>query len=142
MRLAASLVGGLILLALAAGYAGRPPQGRGPRVPAGTPPAVASLLDGACADCHSDNTRWPWYSGVPPTSWLVSNHVRQGKRYVNFSHFDERSEKDRQDMLRAIAREVESGKMPLRSYTLLHPHARLSPSERAAIVTWARANAD
>ena len=150
MRVAGTVVGILILVAIAAGYvrrplagdAGRPPAGEGPRVPAGTPTAVAALLDGACADCHSDNTRWPWYAGVPPASWLVAGHVRQGRRFVNFSHFDERSEKDRRDILRAIEREVKSGSMPLRSYTLLHPRARLSPRDRAAIVSWAASTAN
>src|SRR5271155_5727558 len=49
------------------------------------PPDVRPTLTRACADCHSDQTDWPWYSHVAPLSWFVIHHVNQGRRYINFS---------------------------------------------------------
>src|SRR5580658_1204129 len=51
------------------------------------PPEVESVLARSCADCHSDRTRWPWYSGVAPVSWFVINHVQEGRRHMNMSEW-------------------------------------------------------
>ncbi len=48
------------------------------------PPEVARILDAACYDCHSDRTRWPWYSRVAPVSWIAAHHVAAGRRRLNF----------------------------------------------------------
>src|SRR5580658_3525732 len=49
------------------------------------PPAVAALLKNSCYDCHSFQTRWPWYSYVAPVSWLVARDVTAGRAALNFS---------------------------------------------------------
>jgi hypothetical protein len=83
----------------------------------------------ACFDCHSNETRWPWYSRIAPLSWLVRNHVEEGREELNFSEwnrsFDGASE---------AAEAVSEGEMPLTSYVLVHPSARLSPDETQALV--------
>ena len=107
------------------------------RLPASTPPRVLQVLDRSCADCHSDQTRWPWYSGVPPVSWIVAKHVRDGRRFLNLSRFDDRTARDQQDLLHAIAREVKASRMPLASYTFIHRGARLTGSEAGDLIRWA-----
>jgi len=77
----------------------------------------------ACFDCHSNQTQWPWYSNVAPMSWLVQNHVEEGRRELNFSVWSQ-GEGDE------AAEAVRDGEMPPRSYTLLHPEARLTDAER------------
>jgi hypothetical protein len=84
------------------------------------------LAVAACYDCHSNETRWPLYSYVAPMSWLVQRDVENGRRELNFSEWDG----DADDAADA----VEDGSMPPRSYTLLHPDARLSGEERAALL--------
>ena len=107
------------------------------RLPSSTPPRVLRILDRSCADCHSDQTRWPWYSSVPPVSWIVARHVREGRRFLNLSRFDGRTLRDRQDLLHAIAREVKTSRMPLASYTFIHHDARLSPTDAGDLARWA-----
>lgn len=77
----------------------------------------------ACFDCHSNQTQWPWYSNVAPMSWLVQSHVEEGRRELNFSVWSQ-GEGDE------AAEAVRDGEMPPRSYTLLHPEARLTDAER------------
>ena len=100
------------------------------------PPPVAGILDRACGDCHSHQTRWPWYSRVAPASWLVVEHVDHGRRHLNFSDWTGPGQERAQDPLHAICKEVSSGHMPLSSYLWLHPEARLSPTDVEAVCGW------
>src|SRR5689334_1138005 len=96
--------------------------------PAWDRPATRALAVRACFDCHSNETRWPWYSHVAPTSWLVQNHVDEGRSALNFSEWQRPH-----DEAGEAAEAVLEGEMPPRSYTLLHPTAALSPEERRAL---------
>ena len=84
-------------------------------------PQVAAILDRSCGDCHSNKTRWPWYSNVAPVSWFVIDHVDHGRSHLNFSEWGRLNQREAQDMLTQICKEVKSGNMPLSSYTPLHP---------------------
>lgn len=101
------------------------------------PADVAALLRRACYDCHSNNTRYPWYAAVQPVGWWLASHVNDGKRHLNFSEFSTYSPKRAGDKLDEIIDEVEQKHMPLKSYTWAHPEARLTPEEIKLIVTWA-----
>jgi hypothetical protein len=74
---------------------------------------------------------------VPPVSWIVAGHVREGRRFLNLSRFDGRTLRDQQDLLRAIAREVKTSRMPLASYTFIHRDARLSLTDAGDLARWA-----
>lgn len=87
-----------------------------------------ALAVGACYDCHSNETEWPWYTWVAPVSWLVASDVEEGREELNFSRWDR--EQDADDLVEV----VEEGSMPPRNYRLLHPEARLSESEKAELV--------
>ncbi len=108
---------------------GRP--SKNPPVVKGPPwnaPATEALARKACFDCHSNETRWPWYAWVAPVSWLVTDDVEEGRRHLNFSRFDQ-PQRHADD----AAEEVRSGDMPPSNYLLLHPDARLSDADRAAL---------
>lgn len=100
------------------------------------PSDVAAILARACQDCHSHHTTWPWYSRIAPVSWLVINDVHEGRRELNFSEWG-RSNARRQDRkLKEICEQVERGKMPMPIYTVMHPQAKLTASDRKAICDW------
>jgi hypothetical protein len=101
------------------------------------PPAVAAALQRSCADCHSHRTRWPWYSAVAPVRWLVVDHVDHGRRHLNFSVWPPAEPERAREAPRAICDEVREGRMPLRSYLLLHADARLAAREVEEICAWA-----
>ncbi len=106
------------------------------------PAAVDSVLRAACYDCHSYETDWPWYSYIAPVSWFVANHVHEAREELNFSDWAALSQEDAAELLEEISEEVEEGEMPLRSYRVVHPAARLSAEQRAAISRWATAGGD
>jgi hypothetical protein len=101
------------------------------------PANVAALLKRACYDCHSNNTKYPWYAEVQPAGWWLASHVKDGKRHLDFSEFAAYAPKRAKTKAGEIVDEVEEGKMPMKSYTLMHPEARLTPEELKLITAWA-----
>ena len=93
--------------------------------PAWDSPETRALAARACFDCHSNQVTWPVYSHVAPISWLVQRDVDDARAHLNFSEWT-RPQKDADE----AAEEVREGEMPLKIYTLMHAHARLSPAER------------
>jgi hypothetical protein len=87
-------------------------------------PEVGAILDRSCKDCHSNQTRVPWYDQVAPVSWMVSQHVNQGREVLNFSDWGSRQ--PTADEMEELCDAVSNGSMPLRSYTLIHRKAILS----------------
>ena len=101
------------------------------------PAPVMAIFRRACYDCHSHETRWPWYSYVAPTSWLVVRDVHEGRRHLDLSAWSEYPPSDQQKKLLDIVDEVQKGDMPLWFYVPLHSEARLSPDDVNALVGWA-----
>lgn len=83
----------------------------------------------ACGDCHSNQSTWPWYSNIAPMSWLVANHVEEGRSKLNFSE----ANRPQEDADKA-ASIVNQGEMPPAYYTLMHKSARLTAEEKDALV--------
>lgn len=101
------------------------------------PPAeVASMLKTACYDCHSNNTKYPWYTSVAPVSWWVKGHIDHGRKHLNFSDWGTYSAKKAKHKLEECYEFVEETKMPLMSYWVAHPEAKMSTEQRAAMVKW------
>lgn len=101
------------------------------------PDDVHKVLVKACYDCHSNNTRYPWYANVQPVAWWLNDHIKDGKSELNFSEFGKRPLARQVKKLKEIAGEVEEHEMPLTSYTLVHRDADLTDAERELIVNWA-----
>ncbi len=92
-------------------------------------PQTQALAERACYDCHSNETEWPWYSNVAPVSWLLQHDVIEGRSKFNVSEWGRE-----QDDAEEAAKTVAEGEMPPPTYLLSHPTARLTESERAALV--------
>jgi Haem-binding domain len=99
-------------------------------------PKVGQILDRSCGDCHSNNTRWPWYSNVAPVSWFVINHVDEGRHDLNFSEWGNYDKRRQNVRLSQMCDLVKAGEMPLSSYTPLHPGTKPSADEVKAICDW------
>ena len=98
------------------------------REPAWNAPATRALAVRACFDCHSNETKWPFYSHLAPASWLVQRDVDEGREHLNFSefHLPQQHARDAADQVRRNA-------MPLAPYLMMHPEARLSDAEFAQL---------
>lgn len=100
------------------------------------PSSVRAVIDRSCRDCHSESTRYPWYSYVFPISKLIRDDVSRGRERLNFSRWSEYSVIRRERALSEIANQVQDGGMPLSLYIALHPAARLSRADVDAIFNW------
>lgn len=100
-------------------------------------PEVAAILDRSCNDCHSNQTRWPWYSNVAPVSWFVVDHVNAGRKEMNLSDWAEYDPSHQRGLLKDICQEAKSGAMPLSSYLRLHQEAKLSNEDVQVLCDWA-----
>jgi hypothetical protein len=102
-------------------------------------PQTLAIVQRACQNCHSEQTRWPWYSHVAPVSWLIARDVKEARSHMNLSRWPDYSVDERMLLLSAIGSAVRNHAMPVKRYLLLHPEARLSDEERQQIYRWTRA---
>lgn len=100
------------------------------------PQNVKAILVQSCYDCHSNNTRYPWYSRIQPGAWYMAGHIKKGKEELNLSEFGEYSARRQRNKFRAMAGQVKDGEMPLSSYTLIHRNAVLSPEDKQVLIAW------
>jgi heme-binding protein len=102
-------------------------------------PSVADVFAHACINCHSEKTRWPWYSHVAPVSWLVENDVKHAREHLNLSRWDGLDTAEQRLLLTAIATVIENREMPPHRYVVLHPEAKLSTDDSVQVVEWTHA---
>ena len=101
------------------------------------PPDVQHVLQRACYDCHSNETRWPLYARLAPGSWLMARDVHNGRNHMNFSDWADHDDDERQTDLETCWEQVESGAMPPWFYVYpMHPRARLSPDDKALLKSY------
>ena len=100
------------------------------------PAAVARVLERSCRNCHSEETEWPWYSYLPPVSWMIESDVARARDHMDLSRWDEYGPERQQELLTKMGVAVRRRTMPLPKYVRLHPAARLSDEEIALIYQW------
>lgn len=103
------------------------------------PPEIKTLLRGACYDCHSHETVWPWYSRVAPASWLVAGDVKEGREHLNFSTWSDYKPAKQGVLLDDAVEQIREGEMPPFYYAWMHPKARLTDAQKDQLVTWMKA---
>jgi hypothetical protein len=107
------------------------------------PDSVMGLLKTACFDCHSNQTKYPWYSKITPVNWWLKNHIDNGKKRLNFSTFATNDLKRKDHKLEEVAETVKKHAMPISSYLWIHKEARLNDAQRVVITDWvARARSE
>ncbi len=107
-----------------------------PKLEIKVPSKVATLLKKSCYDCHSNQTKWPWWSYVAPASWSIYDDVRGGRRALNFSTWEKYTKKEKEKLKKGIYRTI-AGPMPLPQYVWLHKDAKLSKEDIKTIRDWA-----
>lgn len=100
------------------------------------PDSIKSILEVACNDCHSNNTRYPWYAEIQPVAWWLNDHVIEGKKALNFSEFTKYRIRKQYIKFDEINELVKDNQMPLESYTWIHKDAKLNKQQKLAIMNW------
>lgn len=101
-------------------------------------PEVSQILKTACYDCHSNESRFPWYANIAPVSWLVIHDINEGRGELNFSEWATYSPKRKKHKLDEVGEEVEEGEMPMSIYTWTHREADLTNEQRDVLIKWAK----
>ena len=106
------------------------------------PADVKTILAKACYDCHSNNTRYPWYANLQPLHWWLEKHIKNGKKEINFDDYTNKSLRYQYHKMEEVIEQVKEGEMPLNSYTWIHKDAKLTTEEKAKITGWAQSVLD
>ena len=100
------------------------------------PETIQKKLQVSCYDCHSNNTQYPWYNKIQPVAWFLEDHIKEGKAELNFNEWDSLSSRRKSSKLRSIIKQIESGEMPLDSYTLIHSEATFTEAEAEELINF------
>jgi hypothetical protein len=100
------------------------------------PEVVRLVFESSCNDCHSNQTRWPWYSHVAPVSWMIAHDVHQGRRHFNLSEWGRYTGRQKEEKLESICDQVTNGDMPDSKYAFVHRKVRLTQGQRDAVCAW------
>ncbi|HEY5234423.1 MAG TPA: heme-binding domain-containing protein [Verrucomicrobiae bacterium] len=136
----AALVAGFALLQLTNPARTNPPVVSDMMASNAPPPQIAAMLHAACYDCHSYETKWPWYSHIAPVSWLIASDVNEGRRNLNLSDWPSDPVRDAK-RLEDMSEKIDYDEMPPAKYTAIHADARLTESQRKELTDWLDAEA-
>lgn len=103
------------------------------------PAKVERIFERSCYDCHSNRTRWPWYTRLPGISNIVQDDVKRARSHLNFSDWSAKlaeGSDEAQAALNGICEELRTDSMPMPRYRLLHRHTALSPDEVQEVCHW------
>lgn len=101
-----------------------------------SPQDISILLQESCYNCHSNNTKYPWYNKIQPAAWFLENHITEGKDELNFNEWDEYSNRRKNSKLKSIINQIKDDEMPIFSYTLIHRDAQLSKSNKTMVINY------
>jgi hypothetical protein len=101
------------------------------------PVEVTKIIQTSCADCHSNSTKYPWYSEIAPASWYLAQHVKEGKENLNFSEWTAYNKDQQAHILKDIKEVLNDREMPLKSYLLIHKGATLTENQYQILYDWA-----
>lgn len=106
------------------------------------PADVKTILDKACMDCHSNNTRYPWYNNIQPVAWWLADHINEGKKELNFDEYINKRPRFQYRRMEQTIDLVKKDEMPLSSYTWIHKDAILGQQEKTKLMDWAQSIMD
>lgn len=101
------------------------------------PADVRTLVEGACYDCHSDRTTYPWYAFVTPVNFWLQDHIIEGRGKMNFSRWNDPASQEEAGECSEVLRK---GEMPPKNYAFIRGHAQLTPEQRAQLAVWFDSN--
>lgn len=103
---------------------------------------IASIFKASCYDCHSNETKYPWYTAISPLKFWIGHHIEEGREHLNFSEWGTYSLPRAAHKLEECIEMVEEDEMPMESYTFIHRHAILTPKQKESLLNWLTINYD
>jgi uncharacterized protein YxeA len=106
------------------------------------PSSIRTTVKQSCYDCHSNETKYPWYANVAPVSWWIKGHVNDARRAINFSEWDNYTNDEKARKLMNSVAYIKPDQMPLSSYVSQHPEAKLTAKNKKALINWMKDEAE
>lgn len=103
------------------------------------PVEVNKIIQTSCSDCHSNSTKYPWYSKIAPASWFLAQHIKEGKEHLNFSEWTTYNKDQKEHIIKDLKEVLNEREMPLKSYLLIHKDAKLTENQYQILYDWANA---
>ncbi len=100
------------------------------------PLEIATLIKAACYDCHSHQSKYPWYSNIAPISFMLQHHIEEGRQHLNFSMWGTYQEKKADHKLEECVEELEEGNMPMKPYIIMHSEAKMTATQKVTLEKW------
>ncbi len=100
------------------------------------PSELGTIIENSCYDCHSNHTKYPWYSNVAPASWLLKSHIDDGRKHLNFSTWGDYNSKKKDHKLEECIEMIKSEEMPMKGYVLLHSEAEITHEQKMFLINW------
>ncbi len=97
---------------------------------------LAFHLKSACYDCHSNETKYPWYTSVFPFSRWIGGHIKNGRKTLNFSEWADLEKNKKIQKLEASIDAIETNWMPMKTYVFMHPQAKMEELDKKALIKW------
>lgn len=103
------------------------------------PVEVNKIIQTSCLDCHSNSTKYPWYSKIAPASWFLAQHIKEGKEHLNFSEWTTYNKDQKEHIIKDLKEVLNEREMPLKNYLLIHKDAKLTENQYQILYDWANA---
>ncbi len=116
-----------------------PPKTIDPNNEITAPKEIMSMLKTSCYDCHSYQTKMPWYGHISPISLEVKSHIKNGRAAVNFQEWGTYDEAKKQKIFKGIVQTI-NFRMPMPMYLIVHEEAKLKKEEREKMKKWAQSH--
>ncbi len=100
------------------------------------PENVQAILTRSCKDCHSNETKFPWYSKIQPSAWFMKDHIDGGRKEMNFSSWNNLTPTRQKRKLSQVCEQVQTKEMPLPSYLYIHWDAKMSAEDIKTLCDW------
>jgi mono/diheme cytochrome c family protein len=97
------------------------------------PPRIQRIFEKDCYSCHSDQRRLSWFDQVVPAYWLVRHDILTAREHLNFSTLGSKPAAAQKATLYEAVNMIQLGAMPLPQFVELHPEAKPTAEEIAAL---------
>ena len=97
---------------------------------------VKNILKKSCYDCHSQQTKYPFYSYIAPFSWVISSNIKNGRKALDFSRWKKIDKKIKIQRLKRMKKVINNSMMPKSGYLIFHPKAKLNQKEIEILESW------
>ena len=104
---------------------------------------IKPIFQKKCFDCHSSQTKNPWYRNLPGAKQLIDHDLKEAKEHLDmYPDFPFQSHASPLEDLEAIAKSVKENEMPPLRSRIMHPRAALSDEEKNLIFQWVKSGQD